>query len=414
MARSWVATLAIVVGVVELSPPRMARAVEGGPSAPPSNGAGVAAAAAARTLGPVPSAADHWTPALDEPLRRALVTGCVQGVQDLTVLASSPGASGSDIAAQVLRLCADVRAPLGAPVLAARASDDAERGGRAQLVLGATLYGIWTGIALDVVEGVDGDRMRVLFPMLGLVAGLGGSLVATRQGGITGGQAWSVITGLDYGTYNGLLWSAATDGSTEKGVIGVALGAGLAGGAIGAVVAGHHPPQGGVELVRSGGLYGTGVALLAALLIAPEGASSKAIFTTVATGMDVGLAAGAVLATQVPISRNRVLLVDAGTIAGAGLGLGTTWLIAGTHGDARRALGAGGLIGMGAGMAAAILLTRGLDTGHQAADAAPVPALATRDQAGNWRPGTLALVPVTASDNTRIIGASVPVVGGVW
>lgn len=413
MARSWVATLAIVVGAVELSPPRMARAVEGGPSAPPSNGADVAAPA--RTLGPVPSAADHWTPALDEPLRRALVTGCVEGVQDLTVLASSSGTSGSEIAAQVLRLCADVRAPPGAPAPHARASDDDERGGRAQLVLGATLYGIWTGIALDVVEGVDGDRMRVLFPMLGLVAGLGGSLVATRQGGITGGQAWSVITGLDYGTYNGLLWSAATDGSTEKGVIGVALGAGLAGGAIGAVVvAGYHPPQGGVELVRSGGLYGTGVALLAALLIAPEGASSKAIFTTVAMGMDVGLAAGAVLATQVPISRNRVLLVDAGTIAGAGLGLGTTWLIAGTHGDARRALGAGGLIGMGAGMATAILLTRGLDSSHQAADAAPVPALATRDQAGNWRPGTLALVPVTASDNTRIIGASVPVVGGVW
>ena len=297
----------------------------------------------------------------------------------------------------------------------ARASDDDERGGRAQLVLGATLYGIWTGVAIDVLGGVDGDRQRVLFPMLGMVAGLGGSLVATRQGGITGGQAWSIITGLDYGTYNGLLWSAATDRATDKRVVGVALGAGLAGGAIGAVVAGYHPPQGGVELVRSGGLYGTGVALLAALLIAPDGASSKAIFTTVATGMDVGLAAGAILATQVPISRNRVLLVDAGTVAGAGLGLGTTWLIAGTHGDARRALGAGGLIGMGAGMAAAILLTRGLETGHQAAaDAAPVPALATRDQAGSWRPGTLALVPVTASDNTRIIGASVPVVGGVW
>jgi hypothetical protein len=155
---------------------------------------------------------------------------------------------------------------------------------------------------------------------------------------------------------------------------------------------------------------------MAALLAAPDGSSSRAIFTTLAVGMDIGLGAGGVLAGEIDVSRNRVLLVDAGTLAGLGFGLGGTWLLTGTKGNSRRALGAGGLVGLGAGMIAAILLTRGMEDerGPQALGA--VPALASRGADGKWTYGTLALTPVADMTGRRqaFVGASVPLVGGLW
>jgi hypothetical protein len=361
---------------------------------------------------------DPWPPALDGPVRRVLGSGCRDGLSELRALAASRG-PGFEIAAEIVRLCGQagahfpparlVEVPEPAPPLR-------DRGGRAQLVLATTLYGIWAGIAVDVLGDIDGDRTPVLAPLLGMAAGLGGSLYATRGGNITAGQAWSVITGLDYGTYNGLLWAAARDARTDKGVIGTALGAGLAGGALGILVAVQRPPQGAVEMVRSGGLYGTAAAFMGALLFASDSPSSKAIFTTLATGMDVGLAGGAALASRVAISRNRMLLIDAGTVAGLGFGLGTAWLVAGSGGNGRHALGAGGLVGLGVGMATAILLTRRRDDAHEAEGTAPAAsALAARDEHGHWSFGGFTLVPVPAPDGAPrrgLVGAVMPLAAG--
>jgi len=286
-------------------------------------------------------------------------------------------------------------------------------------VLATTLYGVWTGISVDVLADVQNDRLLVMYPLLGMAAGLGGSLYATSQWDVSAGQAWAIITGLDYGTYNGLLWSAAGSSSpTAKTVFGAALPAGVAGGAVGIWVAGHHPNPGGVELVRSGGLYGTAAGLMSALLFAPDNASSRVIFTTLAIGMDVGLATGAGLSSSIDVGRNRILLIDAGTIAGLGFGLGGTWLVTGSHGSSRRALGAGGLLGLGAGMVAALLLTRGMDTDRAAQSSGPgaVSALVQRRSTGRWTLGTPALTPVcdTSRGHQSLVGASVPLVGGIW
>jgi hypothetical protein len=285
--------------------------------------------------------------------------------------------------------------------------------------LATTLYGIWAGISVDVLADVQNDRLLVLYPLLGMAAGLGGSLYATGVWDVSAGQAWAIITGLDYGTYSGLLWSAAVSSSpTAKTVFGAALPAGLAGGAVGILVAGYHPNQGGVELVRSGGLYGTAAALMSALVFAPDNVSSRVIFTTLALGMDVGLATGAGLSSRLEVGRNRILLVDAGTLAGLGFGLGGTWLVTGSHGSSRRALGAGGLLGLAAGMVAATLLTRGMDADRGAESSGPglVPALVQRRSTGQWGLGTLALAPVCdpSGGHRAFVGASVPLVGGVW
>ncbi|HEY4185154.1 MAG TPA: hypothetical protein VGP07_08805 [Polyangia bacterium] len=365
-----------------------------------------------------PAAAATATPALGAPLRRVLVSGCRDGVAELAALAAS-GQPGSDTAAQVVRLCADIRAHAPAAETPDPASPPrVDRNGRAQLVIGTTLYGIWLGISIDVLADVQNDRLVVLYPLLGMAAGLGGSLYGTHGREVTTGQAWSIITGLDYGTYNGLLWSAAISGSpTRTGVFTGGLVAGAVGGGVGLYVAAQHPQQGAVEMVRSGGLYGTGAALMGALLLAPEDVSSRTMFTTLAIGMDAGLATGGVLSAELDLSRNRMLLIDAGTLAGLGFGLGGTWLITGSKGSSRRALGAGGLVGMGAGFVAAILLTRHLDDEHTAQAAAPtLPALVSRDLRGRWNVGTLTLVPVADPTGRRqgMVGASVPLAAGLW
>ena len=356
--------------------------------------------------------------ALDGPLRRALAGGCHDGIAELEALAAS-GQPGSDVAAEVVRLCADIRGQraAGSGASDGSAAAHADRSGRPQLVLASTLYGVWLGISVDVLADVKNDRLLVMYPLLGMAAGLGGSLYATHVHEVTSGQAWSIITGLDYGTYNGLLWSAALSNTpSAKGVFGAALPAGLLGGAIGTLVARRHPQQGDVELVRSGGLYGTAAAAMAALLFAPTGSSSRAIFTTLALGMDVGLGTGGILASELDVSRNRVLLVDAGTVAGLGFGLGGTWLITGSKRSSRRALGAGGLVGLGAGMVAAILLTRAMDDDRAAQVLGSVPALASRHADGTWTFGALSLTPVGDMTGRRqgFVGAAVPLAAGLW
>ena len=114
----------------------------------------------------------------------------------------------------------------------------------------------------------------VVPPLLGGAAGLTLSLLATRQGEITNAQAWSTITGFDYGTYSGLIWGAAAD-SDEKVIVGSALGTGLAGGIAAILLTRHrHPLQGDVELVRSGGLWGFATGGLLAAIVQPRTAGA--------------------------------------------------------------------------------------------------------------------------------------------
>lgn len=369
--------------------------------------------------------ATGWSPELDEPLRRALVSGCRTGLVELRALAASAGRS-SAIAGEVVRLCEDIRSRAPAPELAAEtpaapatagATADrrsGDRSGRSRLVLASAIYGIWAGVAFDILADVEDERSVVLPPMLGLAAGLAGSIYATRSGDVTAGQAWAVITGLDYGTYSGLLWSAATDADEER-LFGTALATGVAGGLIGVLAARFRPAQGSVELVRSGGLWGTAAAAMLALM--SSNVSDTGAFTLLAAGMDLGLLGGGLLATRVNVSRDRMLLIDTGAVTGLLFGLGTTWLIAGID-DNRQAVGAGGLAGLLAGIAIAVVLTQDMDAddAQQARAPTPVPAFITRDAKGRWRAGGPSLVPVLGPPGSAspVLGATATLVGGAF
>jgi hypothetical protein len=351
---------------------------------------------------------------VDRALAPVLRSGCLEGLSELEAVAARLDLGESDraVAARVLAVCRRLLATGTAPP----ASPAPDRSGRGKLVFGSTLYGIWAGVAADIIADLEG-RALVVPPLVGGGAGLALALLATREGPMTSGQAWGIITGFDYGTYSGLLWGAAANSDDEKVVVGTALGTGLAAGAAATWLMTSRPArQGDIEVVRSGGLWGFATGALLAGIVQPE--SNRTTFSLMGAGMDGGLLAGVGLAHLLDVPRNRMLLIDTATLGGGLLGFAVAFLAVGEPegGQTGRVLAASALGGLYAGMAAGIYLTRDMQPDQNEARA-DVPALAVRGIDGRWRTGQLALIPLVGVDHrgrSRLTGALAPLVGGLW
>lgn len=349
---------------------------------------------------------------IDEALGVVLRSGCAEGLPALAALAEGPGLGDEDraVARRIVALCQGV-----VPIVPA-AGGGLDRSGRGKLVFGGTLYGIWAGVAFDIIADIEDSRALVVPPLLGGAVGLTLSLLGTRDGEITNAQAWSTITGFDYGTYSGLIWGAAADGDEEV-VVGSALGAGLAGGVAAILLTrGRHPKQGDVEMVRSGGLWGFATGGLVAALVQPE--DSRATFTLMGLGMNGGLAAGLALAQVYDLPRNRMLFIDTGALGGGLLGFAAAFLAIGSpDGDSDARILAGlALAGLYAGMAVAAYFTRDMQPDRDDRVALEAPALVTRAADGRWGFGRVALLPVLTPEagRLRLTGATAPLLGGAW
>jgi len=380
-------------------------------------GLGVATGAHAQPAGPASAAAPYAPPVSapppvadphDDVLRRLLRSGCRDGLAEARGLAASGAVSWADT---VTRLCGEILQRQPAPA-ARRTASRAERDGRGTMVISSTIYGIWTGIALDVLFTINGTRSLVVPPLLGMAAGLGLSLVLTSAHPLTNGQAWTTVTGLEYGSLNGALWAGAFDFSATS-VVGTTLATGLASGAVALLVAQRaQPEQGDVEVVRSGLLWGTVAGMLGMLTLSPNG-SSKSFLRGAGVSMDLGFLAGLALAASFDVSRNRDLIIDAGTLGGGVAGLGIAWLAVAGPNASGRAIAGGGLAGLFAGMLATIYLTRDMDRDDDE-PGSPVAALVGRDARGRWTWGTPGPAPVLDGLGQRIIGATFTAVGGAF
>ena len=166
-------------------------------------------------------------------------------------------------------------------------------------------------------------------------------------------------------------------------------------------------------MVRSSLLWGTVGGFLLTFVVAPDVSSESGLK---AVGRGDGRRASLVgvgLANSFDLSRNRVLIIDAGAIAGGLAAAGIAWLVAGTDNNVRGLAGAalGGMLG---GIAVAAYATRDLDDagrGH-APPSRPVPAVLARDADGRWSLGTPGPVPVFDGRGSRLIGATFNAVGG--
>jgi hypothetical protein len=377
---------------------------------------GASVPAPASEAAPADAAPADATPIRTDPneevLRRVLRSGCRDGLPDVRALAASGSATWAET---VGRLCGEILANQPAPLpplVATAPSSRPERDGRGAIVIASTVYGIWVGIAADVIFTVDGVRSAIVPPLLGMAAGLGLSLVITGDHAIDNGQAWTIITGLEYGSVNGALWAGGLNLSAQS-VVGTALATGLASGAIGLLVADKFDPrQGEIEVVRSGLLWGTATGMLGMLTVSNNG-SSETFLRGAGVSMDLGFLAGLALAASFDVSRNRDLIIDAGTLGGGVAGLGVTWLIINGPGSSGRTLAGGTLAGMFAGMVATIYLTRNMDS-HDDEAGPTVSALLGRDARGRWRWGTPGPTPVLDGLGRRIIGATFNALGGTF
>jgi hypothetical protein len=365
--------------------------------------------ARAQEPAPLPPASAPAPDPNDEILRRLLRSGCHDGLPEAGALAASGGASW---AATVARLCHDIlkATPAPAPQLTV-SGHESERNGRPAIVIGSSIYGIWLGIAIDVMLETDNVRGAIVPPLLGMGAGLGLSLLATSSYRIENGQAWTIITGYDYGSINGALWAGGMDLSA-KGVVGTALATGLSASAIGLLVADKmHPRQGDIEVVRSGLLWGTVTGMLTLALVDVD--SEKTFLRGTGVAMDLGFLAGLAFAASFDVSRNRDLLIDAGAAGGGFVGFGITWLLTAGPNISGRALAGGTLAGLYAGMGTMIYLTRHMDEDDEA-QGPGVAALFGRDARGNWTFGTPAATPVFDGTGHRMVGATLTALGGTF
>lgn len=268
----------------------------------------------------------------------------------------------------------ELLAPAGAPRAselpgdgdAARSSaalDDEPRtaAARAELTVFQTLHGALLGAEVCVLADCEEAQPWVLSLMLGAGAGFGTSF-ALSDGGVRPGLSRALSDGTIFGALNGawaMLMVEKGDAS-EKTVAGYLAIGQLTGLVLGGILSDQlRPTTGQVSLAASGGIWAP---LAAAELAGALGGDfeERSWGTLMLVTMNGGLAAGAYLASEVPTSASRALLIDGGGVLGTLAGLGLGVLVQGDQTDTQVTLGAG-FLGTIGGLALAYGLTQAWD-----------------------------------------------------
>ena len=233
---------------------------------------------------------------------------------------------------------------------------------RAELVVGQTAWGVAIGAEFCGLVQCDDVRLFVAMPTLGAGIGLAGSLLLTMDG-ITPGHASLLNTGPLWGTWNalGLLGAIDPVGFSEEALFGVMMGSQVAGIGLGALLwRPLQPTAGDVALANSAGIWAGAVT---AMIHGASGfeADQSATLASLVVASDVALVGGAILSRYYPMTRGRVLVIDAGGALGTLLGFGSALLITGSEIDSAAALMVPGMIGTLAGLGITTWATRNWD-----------------------------------------------------
>ncbi|WP_163989632.1 hypothetical protein [Pyxidicoccus caerfyrddinensis] len=249
-------------------------------------------------------------------------------------------------------------------------------GGLAAMTVVQTLHGAAQGILLCAIAEC-GNQGYAAASLVGAGAGAAATLLLAREDGVTSGQAAVINSGTIWGFWFGVSSLAALDLHGDD-----ALAAAMLGGAsftgLGILLATTvRPTSGQVSMANSGGLW-AGV-VMALLLATSDSDDSQKFFAVELGATAVGIASFAVVSTQVPVSRGRMLIIDAGGILGGLLGATATFVAAGD--DAEDSILVGSAAGVLGGLGLAAYLSRDFDV-RDAPQAVLTPALLGRDGAG--------------------------------
>jgi hypothetical protein len=249
-------------------------------------------------------------------------------------------------------------APLAPEAAGARGRAALDRGGRGELALYGTAYGIWAGVATGILLDWDDSKAFAAAALAGGGGGLALSVLGTRRSPVPSGRTQAIEAGGNWGSLNGGLVAGLLD-ANERATVGATFGAGLAGvvGTV-ALTRARSPSSGDVALATSGAMWGLVTGGLAVAIFGGEDPGEKAILGTLLGATDAGLLTMALLSRRLEISRGRSLLIDAGGLVGTLAGLSIPLFL---DSEEPAAYGGAGLAGLAAGLGTATWLTRGWD-----------------------------------------------------
>ncbi|WP_342378519.1 tetratricopeptide repeat protein [Myxococcus stipitatus] len=247
-------------------------------------------------------------------------------------------------------------------------------GATASLMVVQTLHGATQGILLCAIAECSSQGYATSAM---LAAGLGATSSALlAQGGITSGQAAAVNSGTVWGLWFGISSIYGFDMNEERALATAMIG-GLAFTGVGALVASTvQPTSGQVSMVNSGGLW-TGI-VTALFLSSYNDVDTEKMFIAGMAASSAGILGLSFLAQDLPVSRGRILLIDAGGVLGGLLGASTMFMF--TQNDEDAILFSAGLGAVG-GLALVTYLTRDFD-GPALPQAVLTPAIMGRNGAG--------------------------------
>ena len=237
--------------------------------------------------------------------------------------------------------------------------------GRRHLIGGSVVMGGILGAGTGGVGG-SGSGGGAGFVLGAIGGGVGGYLLIPRDVRL-GTGSFLLTTGFA-GALNGVaIGGVVNDGDQQFLTDDDSKGAGY--GLVGGVIVGV-----GVGLVLDprlqlspgqAALFNSGVgwgAITGALFIPIFDATSRIRYATLVTGLDLGVVAGALLASRYDISRRRVVFIDLAGLAGLVAGLATESTISSTtNTDSGEASANYALAGLAVGLGLGTFLTRNID-----------------------------------------------------
>lgn len=210
--------------------------------------------------------------------------------------------------------------------------------GRTELVVWGTLYGLWLGVAVPGMAGVDDEKALGGGLLVGGPLGYWISSGRTRSVPIGAGNASAITWGSTWGTWQGFGWAHVLDlgsecttaywggeyctGPSSEAVLRSMVGAGIVGAVTGAAIGRNRTISAGrASMASLGSLWGTWFGAAAAGLLDVDGGDRGLGWTLM--GGNVGLLAGALARPGDPLTRNRARIASviglAGGLAGVGL-----------------------------------------------------------------------------------------------